>query len=261
MFIPIRFKTSVQLSPRELDEDLDAILYKKLQKTLEGVCSRYGYIKPKSIEMLRRSAGMFLKQHFNGYIRYDIVCKAEVCNPAIGMVVQATVKNKNALGVLAESSIPIEKEDVPVLDIIIPRKAAGVSSEINLDNIQINDVIYVSVLGKRYQLNDTKISIIGKAVKEPNTESNASIDIDEVDEQAREKDEDDDDIEQEDEEEEDTDTTGGQQAPVGGEYDLYIDGGLMNDDFDDASEGGGEDGEDDSDGGNDGGYYGGDDYD
>ena len=100
MFLPIRFKTSMQLGPHELYSDIDTVLYDKLRKSLEGVCSRFGYIRPSSIQILRRSAGMFVKQHFNGYIRFEIVCKAEVCNPVNGLTVVAVVKNKNALGIL-----------------------------------------------------------------------------------------------------------------------------------------------------------------
>jgi DNA-directed RNA polymerase subunit E'/Rpb7 len=264
MFIPIRFKTSVQLSPRELSDHVETILKSKLKNTLEGVCSRYGYIRPGSIELLRRSAGMFLKQHFNGYIRYEIVCSAQVCNPATGMIVPATVKNKNALGILAESSVDIDGADVPVLDIIIPRRAAGVSSEINLDNVQINDIIYVAVLGKKYQLHDRKISIIGKAVKEPNAQPDTTEGIDAVDErEARDEVDDDDaeDLDQEDEDDE-TDTNGGNVVTNGGEYDMYLmDGGLMEDfneqEGGDGSVDGGESDDEESGGG----YYGGGNYD
>lgn len=176
MFIPIRFKTNVQVGPHELVEKIDKMLYTKLQNTLEGVCSRFGYIKPNSIEILRRSAGMFVKQHFNGYLRYDIICKAEVCNPTKGMVLTAVVKNKNALGVLAEASIEVAGKDVPIIDIIIPRKAAGVASEVNLDTLNINDSVQVEVVGKRYQLNDPKISIIGRAVNQQPTAPEEIID-------------------------------------------------------------------------------------
>jgi len=168
MFFPIRFKTHIQLSPSELSGDFDRIIKTKMCDNLEGVCSRFGYIKPGSLEIVRRSAGMFGKQHFNGYIRFDIHCKGDVCNPPQGMVVEATVKNKNALGLLAESSMVMDDgTTIPVLDIIVPKKSNGISSEIDLEDVQIGDHIFIMVMGKRYQLNDTNISIIGRAVKQP----------------------------------------------------------------------------------------------
>jgi DNA-directed RNA polymerase subunit E'/Rpb7 len=168
MFFPIRFKTSIQLSPEELGESFDETIITKLKSTHEGICSRFGYIKPGSLEVVRRSMGMFGKQHFNGHIRFELVCRGEVCNPPQGMVVDGVVKNKNALGLLVTSNITIGNESVPVLDIIVPRKSNGISSEIDLDSVQIGDSILVMVMGKRYQLNDTSISIIGRAVKQRN---------------------------------------------------------------------------------------------
>jgi DNA-directed RNA polymerase subunit E'/Rpb7 len=167
IFLPIKFKTTIQLTPRELHQNYQEVLKNKLQTSLEGVCSRHGYIKPRSIEILKRSTGMFMKQHFNGHIKFDLVCKAEVCNPPQGSVMRATVKNKNVMGLLAESSILIDGENYPVLDIIIPKRAAGIASDIDLEAVEIGDVVYVEVQGKRYQLHDKKISIIGRAVKEP----------------------------------------------------------------------------------------------
>lgn len=167
LFIPIRFRTSVQLAPSELHSEFKTILLRKLKINLEGVCSRFGYIRPGSIEILRRSVGQFVKQHFNGHIRFDMICKAEVCNPPQGTILKAVVRNKNAMGLLAESTISMDGKDVPVLDVIIPKRAAGISSELDLETIEIGQEIYIAVQGKRYQLNDKKISVIGKAVPKP----------------------------------------------------------------------------------------------
>lgn len=182
IFMPIRFRTSVQLSPNELHQEFVSMIQKKLQQNLEGVCSRFGYIRPGSINIVRRSAGNFVKQHFNGHIRFDLLCKAEVCNPAQGMVLKAVVRNKNAMGLLAESFIEIEDKNIPVLDIIVPKRAAGIASEIDLDSVEIGDEIYVSVQGKRFQLNDKKISIIGRAIQDPATVVDYKVDMDTVNE-------------------------------------------------------------------------------
>jgi len=168
MFISVKFKTSVQLTPAELTDDLDNVILKKLSKSIEGICTRHGYVKPGSINIIKRSCGKFVKQHFNGQVRYEILCSADVCNPSQGSIYTATIKNKNALGLLAESYVEIGREKIAMLDIIIPKKAAGIISEIDLETIKIGEDIYVMVIGKRYQMNDKKISIIGRAVKSPN---------------------------------------------------------------------------------------------
>lgn len=165
LFIPIKFKTQVQMSPSELDENFEETLLHKLQSTYEGVCSRFGYIKYGSIQIMERSVGQLMKPHFNGHIRFELSVIAEVCNPVEGMVVTAIIKNRNQLGVLAESYTQIGDKRIPVLDIIIPKRTAGITSEIVLDNLNIGDSVYVEILGKRYQLNDKKISIIGRGVQ------------------------------------------------------------------------------------------------
>ena len=165
LFVPVRFKTQIQLKPSELDARFeDHILY-KLQTQYEGLCSRYGYIKPGSIKIVERSLGQLIKSHFNGHIRFDVSVIADVCNPVEGTVISAIVKNKNQMGILAESAIRIENILTPVLDIIIPKRTAGISSEIPLDELSVGDTIQVEILGKRYQLNDKKISIIGRGVE------------------------------------------------------------------------------------------------
>lgn len=186
IFVPIRFRTSIQLAPSDLIADFEHVILSRVKESLEGVCSRYGYIRPDSITIVKRSAGTFIKQHFNGHIKFDMICKAEVCNPAVGSIFQATVKNKNALGVHAESDVDISGVPYPVLDIIIPKRSAGITSTVNLEELNIGDVINVEVLGKRYQLNDKKISIIGRAVRDvpsmqPITSPIVAIDKDEED--------------------------------------------------------------------------------
>jgi DNA-directed RNA polymerase subunit E'/Rpb7 len=165
MFLPISFVSSIQLSSSELKLNFEKTIKDNIKIKFEGICTKYGFIKPNSINIQKRSVGVFSKQHFNGHIKFELLCTAEVCNPIKGLVVEAEIKNKNALGLLAESSIEINDKIIPILDIIIPKKAAGIISEIDLENVNIGDKIYVMVLGKKYQLNDEKISIIGKAVK------------------------------------------------------------------------------------------------
>lgn len=179
MFLPIRFKTSIELTPHDLIDDFNAIIKEKLQSKLEGICTRYGYIKPDSLEIIRRSSGKFIKQHFNGHIHFDILCKGEACNPPKGLIIEAQVKNKNTLGLLAEGMMVINNEKIPILDIIIPKKAAGILSEINIDEVEIGDTINVMIMGKRFQMNDNKISIIGRAVREKIAEKDIALESDE----------------------------------------------------------------------------------
>lgn len=190
LFVPIKFKTSVQLYPAELDVKYQDRLLDKIKEEYEGICSKYGYIRPNSIEIIKRSCGVLQKAYFNGAIRFEVLCRAEVCNPVQGSIVEAIVKNKNQLGILAESYVEMEDNKSPILDIIIPIRSAGIISQVNLDQIQMGETIYVEVMGKKYQMKDRKISIIGRVVvpEKKNTEVIITEEEEEVDPALEEED-------------------------------------------------------------------------
>ena len=66
------------------------------------------------------------------------------------------------MGILAEGFY----EDIPILEIIIPKISAGIRSEIDIETINIGDDINIEVCGKKFMLFDKHISIIGKALKD-----------------------------------------------------------------------------------------------
>jgi len=65
------------------------------------------------------------------------------------------------MGVLAEGYY----DNIPILEIIIPSNSAGIKSEINLETLVKGQEIKIEVCGKKYQLFDKHISIIGRAIK------------------------------------------------------------------------------------------------
>lgn len=226
MFFPVRFKSNIQIPISDLYDDFGDILLNKLQNEFEGKCSRFGYIKPESIVIEKRSCGRFIKQHFNGYVSFEIICKAESCNPPKNTRIEAIVKNKNALGILAESIIKIHGKDIPILDIIVPRRAAGIVSEIDLDALNIGDKFNIMVMGKSYQLNDSKISIIGRGV---NNLIIGKPDVNEISDLIEADEENDEDVESSDaasnksEEDDDASSSAESDTRVVGGLDLYGD--------------------------------------
>jgi DNA-directed RNA polymerase subunit E'/Rpb7 len=161
LFIPIKFRTTIILTPSEITKDFETTILTKLKLNFENICSKYGYIKKDTIKIIKRSVGQLKKEHFNANMYFDIICIAEICNPAQGSIIKCKVKAKNSLGVLAEGYY----DNIPILQIIIPKISAGIQSEINIDTIAIGDEIKIEVCGKKYQLFDKHISIIGRAIK------------------------------------------------------------------------------------------------
>lgn len=217
LFIPIKFRTTIILTPNEINKDYETTILTKLKNNYESICSKYGYIKKDTIKIIKRSVGQLKKEHFNSNCYFDVICIAEICNPAQGSIIKCKVKAKNSLGVLAEGYY----DNIPILQIIIPKISAGIQSEINIDTINIGDEIKIEVCGKKYQLFDKHISIIGRAIKSKDEYIKNAIveDVDENDPIVKDIEEDNlDEVyeenesnkpEEEDDDDEDKKTTGG----------------------------------------------------
>ena len=162
MFMPIKFNTTIILTPSELNKNFENTILTKIRATLENSCSKHGYIKKDSIKIIKRTPGYIKESHFNGNIAYDLNCIAEICNPAQDSMVKCVVKAKNNLGLLAIGKY----EDMAILEVIIPKISSGIQSDVNIDNINIGDEINVIVCGKKFTLYDKMISIIGKIIKD-----------------------------------------------------------------------------------------------
>lgn len=160
--MPIKFNTTIILTPNELNKHFENSILTKIKATLENSCSKHGYIKKGSIKIIKRSPGYIKEAHFNGNIAYDLNCIAEICNPAQDSIVKCIVKAKNNLGLLAIGKY----EDMAILEVIIPKITSGILSDVNIDNISIGDEINVIVCGKKFTLYDKMISIIGRIIKD-----------------------------------------------------------------------------------------------
>lgn len=173
LFIPIKFNTSVQLKTTEIGINIDDILLKKIRGNLENMCSKHGYIKNNSVKIVKRSVGQLIVSQFNGNIVYNMQCIGEICNPAQGSILKCKIKAKNSLGLLAEGFY----DNIPILQIIIPKLSAGIKSEIDIEKVAIGEEIKIEVCGKKFLLYDKHISIIGKAIKDNNVKIQNIVDI------------------------------------------------------------------------------------
>jgi hypothetical protein len=177
LFMPIKFNTTIILTPNELNKHFENSILMKIKTTLENSCSKHGYIKKDSIKIIKRSPGYIKEAHFNGNIAYDLNCIAEICNPAQDSMVKCIVKAKNNLGLLAIGIY----EDMAILEVIIPKITTGILSDVNIDNINIGDEINVIVCGKKFTLYDKMISIIGRIIKDKVDDDISVIEEDEDD--------------------------------------------------------------------------------
>jgi len=163
IFKKYKINTLINVSLSQLSNDtIDNAVLEKIKEKYENKISKYGYIK--EISIIKRSPGIAMKEHFNSSFQFKAICCAIICNPSIDTILHATIVSSNNAGFKAE----VKDNDKVIIDIIIPRLTAGLNHEYDIQDLNIDDKIYIKICRKRYHYNDTKIVVIGMVVNDPN---------------------------------------------------------------------------------------------
>lgn len=166
IFVKCVLTEIIKLSPRELHKNYQARILEILKEKVEGKCTRHGYIKRGSLELIAIQMGTIEAQTFAGFTNFSVKFRVDVCYPSEGMIVTGKVNSINQFGILcmcSYSEAPFGRVDV--LHIIIPKQAVMIRSDINLMNIKVGDTVNIELLKKKCEPNDTKIMAVGKIVK------------------------------------------------------------------------------------------------
>lgn len=206
----------IKLEPVYLTKNFRNEILNRLKQKVEGICSKHGYVRKGSIEIHKITPGCIEILSLNGNINYNVAFYADVCNPLIGTIIKgAKIVNMNRFGILAEARLLEDQYATSVLEVIIAKNSVNIISEIDLEQVQINQEVNIEVIGKKYNLGDKKISIIGRIVKDPikkepkyltNTEEDQEEEEEEesppVEEEEDEEEQEEEEVEEEDEDEE-----------------------------------------------------------
>jgi DNA-directed RNA polymerase subunit E'/Rpb7 len=176
IFMRMLLTDKIKLEPAFLSKRYKDEVLRRLKLKLEGICSRHGFIKPNSIEIYKVCMGKVELVSLNGNVLFDVSFYADICNPLIGSVIKSKVMNVNKFGILAEAE--------GVVEIIIAKNSVGIQSEVDLNKIRIGDEVLVEVVGKKFELNDKKIALIGRVVKDvKNVGQSSGVHSDEEDDE------------------------------------------------------------------------------
>jgi DNA-directed RNA polymerase subunit E'/Rpb7 len=182
-FIPSLLNEKIKVHPKNLHKNIDNVIYSLLIERNEGKCTRHGYIRKNSIKLLKTSVGRVEAHTLHGFVNYDVQFSASVCNPTNGSILKCKIVNSNNFGILCCSGIEEDGQFVTILDIIVPKSSLNIRSdtEINLNSLKIGEYICVEIVGKKFNINDSKISAVGKVVNIDNPQC-VNIGIDTSDE-------------------------------------------------------------------------------
>ena len=138
---------------KEINKNLKNVIEKKLKDKLEKKCNTNGYVKTNTLRVVNYSSGSLR----GNSVEFTIVIQYKVCYPVEGMIVRAKVKNVTKAGIRAEIA---EKDEPTPLVIFIARDHHNNNDE--FINIKEGEFIDAKIIGKRFELNDSYISVIAE---------------------------------------------------------------------------------------------------
>jgi DNA-directed RNA polymerase subunit E'/Rpb7 len=166
IYCPNILNEKIGLKPNEFSKktSIDNLLLNKLKNKIEGRCIKQGYVKKGSLEILSRSVGKIYDGHFNGEVIYKVKFSVSVCNPPEGMNINCITHNINKMGILA--GIGENIKDSPLMVLISRHQNQHKDL---FKTLNIGDSINIEIIGKKYELNDNKIHVIGELISKNKT--------------------------------------------------------------------------------------------
>jgi len=159
IFVKCLLSEKIKLAPSKINKHFKESILNDLKAKVEGICTKHGYIRNDSVEIHSIQSGQVEMASLTGNVVVDVKFYTDVCNPTIGNVIKCKVTNINKFGILAEVK--------PILEVIIAKNSVNIKSDVDLNTIQVGQDVYVEVVGKKYELMDKRISIIGRIVVSP----------------------------------------------------------------------------------------------
>ena len=121
---------------------------------LEGKCISEGYIKPSSINIINYSTG----ELFADKLITNVVFECLVANPMESNIIECKVNSITKVGIRAQVN-----NDIDNPFIIFIARDHHYDNEL-FSSIKEDDIINIKVIGKRFELNDTYISVIAEII-------------------------------------------------------------------------------------------------
>lgn len=135
-------------------------LLQVVSNEIDGRCIAEGFVQPGSCKLRSHSVGTFAA----GNIRFDLEVECMLCSPKEGDIMRCIAKTATQAGIRAHACT----HPSPVV-IYISREMHDanansrlISNHMSIDTIKPGDAIQVRVVGRRFELNDKHVSIIGE---------------------------------------------------------------------------------------------------
>ena len=142
---------------------MDDYLRQMVSNEMDGRCIAEGFIKPGSCVLRSHSIGALSA----GNIRFDLDVDCMLCCPKDGAVINCIAKTVTQAGIRAHACT----NPSPVVIYISREMHDAVrhgSVPMPMDSIKPGDTMQIRVVGRRFELNDKHVSVIGELINEFN---------------------------------------------------------------------------------------------
>jgi len=139
----------------KVGKDLKETLEKYISSEVEGRCIEMGYVQPRSVRVFSYSSGE-LK---DSLAIFDVVYECMICHPVEGMEIDCV-----ALNITETAGIRAETEEKPSPLIIYLARDHNYQIP-EFSKVKVGDKIRVKVIGQRFELNDSAVSVIAELVE------------------------------------------------------------------------------------------------
>lgn len=139
----------------EVGKNLKQNLEHMIVHKTEGKCIVEGFIRPQSVHILTYSSGKVV----SGLVEFQVTFECMVCHPVDGMLVEVICKTVTKAGIHTEV---IDRDKNVPITVFIARDHH--INNFKFEKIVENSKLVVSIIGIRFELNDSNICAIGKLV-------------------------------------------------------------------------------------------------
>lgn len=152
--------TKVFVRISDIGKNTKSNLEKLIVQKTEGKCIPEGYVRPRSVNVIKYSAGMINAGHAK-FVEFYVLYECFICNPVEGMTIDCKVTDLTMAGVHAvvDSDIPGK----PLIEVFIARDHNFMNRK--FADVKENDRLKVRIIGKRFELNDPCITVCALLVE------------------------------------------------------------------------------------------------
>jgi len=138
--------------------DVKQLLTTELAKQLEGRCSIEGYICPYSISIYSHSCGTLAGAN----IVFDIIADCLICFPDEHSVIKCVARTITQAGIRA-GAMDLLPGRISPIEVFLSRDMNIKKNEL-FTRIEENDIVTVEIIGRRFVLHDTHVTVIAMLI-------------------------------------------------------------------------------------------------